>query len=429
MYSSSDRKPSFSLKAPRSNLSHSGFSKEPRTSGTNTCHEADIMHATMAARLFRSSASFLRRRLRPSVVDVMAIRAKDTSRVIGSLSLLAVILSASTPSAHAQSTKPASAGPDVVDLAPVVVSGVLPGPALWKVTKGDHVMWVLGITQPLPKNMQWDSARVEKLVESSQQVLKVPRMVIGAKVGFWGRLSLIPSMTGLKKLPGGRTLKDALPPSLYSRWEVQKTKYLDGSSGSDRLRPMFAGEKLYAAAIKQSQMTNDGGVEKAIYAMAERHKVEVADTSYVMILKDPRADAKRFKQATMDDQQCLSGILDATEQALSQAIARANAWATGNIEALRSVLAVPQKDECLSALGDTDFAKRLGINDINDKIKQTWVKAVDSAIESNERTMALLPMDQVLSDNGYLTALKTSGYTVTSPNEHDNQQPLQRGRE
>ena len=57
----------------------------------------------------------------------------------------------------------ASAEP-IRDVAPVVVSGVLPGPGLWKVSKDDHVMWVLGTQAPLPRRMQWRSAQVEEVL-------------------------------------------------------------------------------------------------------------------------------------------------------------------------------------------------------------------------------------------------------------------------
>ncbi|HVC17409.1 MAG TPA: TraB/GumN family protein, partial [Rhodanobacter sp.] len=124
-------------------------------------------------------------------------------------------------------TVPARPSPNsAVTLAPVAVTGVLPGPALWKVSKDGHVMWILGITSPLPKGMQWESSKVERLIASSRQVLKPPGMEIGAKVGFWGRLFLIPSMIGLKQLPDGETLQQVLPPDLYNRWLVQKNKYL-----------------------------------------------------------------------------------------------------------------------------------------------------------------------------------------------------------
>jgi hypothetical protein len=57
-----------------------------------------------------------------------------------------------------------SASSRVADLPMVVVSGVQPGPGLWKVSKGDHVMWVLGTLSPLPRDMQWQAQEVEQVI-------------------------------------------------------------------------------------------------------------------------------------------------------------------------------------------------------------------------------------------------------------------------
>ena len=53
-------------------------------------------------------------------------------------------------SAHAQT--PASDLP-IRDLDTMVVSGVQPGPGLWKVRKGEHTLWILGTVSPLPRRM------------------------------------------------------------------------------------------------------------------------------------------------------------------------------------------------------------------------------------------------------------------------------------
>lgn len=320
-----------------------------------------------------------------------------------------------TLGAFAQTTPPPPSPDSAVTLAPVAVSGVLPGPALWKVSKGGHVMWVLGITSPLPKRMQWESSKVEHLIASSQQVLKPPGMEIGAKVGFWGRLFLIPSMIGLKKLPDGQTLQQVLPSGLYNRWLVQKNKYLRHSWGADRLRPTFAGEKLYSAALSQSGLTDNSMVEDTVYSAAGRDKVSLTDTSYVLVLDDPRRTAKQFKKATMNDQRCLSGVLDAIDQNFSQATERANAWATGDLQTLNKILSAKQQDECLSAIGSTGFAKTIGMTDISYRIQQAWIKAAEAALTRDSQSVALLPMSQIVASDGYLKVLQKDGYTVVSP--------------
>src|SRR5262245_43034686 len=61
--------------------------------------------------------------------------------------------------------------PPVQELETFVVSGEQPGPGLWKVSKGDHVMWVLGAYAPLPKDMIWRTKTIEARIAESQEVL------------------------------------------------------------------------------------------------------------------------------------------------------------------------------------------------------------------------------------------------------------------
>lgn len=61
-----------------------------------------------------------------------------------------------------------------VRLQTVTVTGLDAGPALWKVSKDGHVMWVLGTLAPLPKGAKWRSARVEQAIARSQELLEPP---------------------------------------------------------------------------------------------------------------------------------------------------------------------------------------------------------------------------------------------------------------
>jgi hypothetical protein len=51
----------------------------------------------------------------------------------------------------------------------VEVIGRVPGPPLWKISKGEHVLWILPLLHVYPKKMQWDSGRVERLIGQSQE--------------------------------------------------------------------------------------------------------------------------------------------------------------------------------------------------------------------------------------------------------------------
>ncbi|HEY8229895.1 MAG TPA: TraB/GumN family protein, partial [Rhodanobacteraceae bacterium] len=52
--------------------------------------------------------------------------------------------SAQTAARTATSSQPVPPS-SITTLQVVTVTGVVPGPGLWKVTHGDHVLWILGV--------------------------------------------------------------------------------------------------------------------------------------------------------------------------------------------------------------------------------------------------------------------------------------------
>ncbi|MFC4763396.1 TraB/GumN family protein [Dyella koreensis] len=315
-------------------------------------------------------------------------------------------------------TAPAPAA-SVTNLESVVVSGVQPGPGLWKVSKGDHVMWVLGTLSPLPDHMQWKTDEVEQTIAASQEVLSAPSISIKPKAGFFGRMFLLPSLIGARKNPDGVTLQQALPAEEYARWETLKQKYIGSDRGIESWRPLFAAVELYEKAVKRSGMNASGGVKDAVRELAKKHGVKVTSARYEMLIEEPRAAVKTFKSSTMEDKECFSQTLNTVEHGLGQVAARANAWAVGDIEALRSLPMGDQREACIQAITGAGFAEKLGFKDVPQKVEAIWMKAVDRAMASNAQTFALLPMEEVLSGKGYLAKLKAKGYVVQSPEEQD----------
>jgi hypothetical protein len=77
--------------------------------------------------------------------------------VVCCLSLLIAPMSVVAQEAAAVTDPPPADAEGVIDMDAVVVAGVQPGPGLWKVRHGDHLLYILGTQSPLPKNMTWRS--------------------------------------------------------------------------------------------------------------------------------------------------------------------------------------------------------------------------------------------------------------------------------
>lgn len=318
---------------------------------------------------------------------------------------------------HAQtSSAPApSSSADIPMLAAITVTGVQPGPGLWKVSRGEHVLWLLGVATPLPAGMQWQSAEVAQVIAHSQEVIAPPKIKLTADVGFFGKLLLLPSAYGARKNPDGRTLQQVLPPPLYARWQVLKQQYLGSNHGIERWRPLFAAIELDKQAQKQRGLRNANQIQATIDALATQFGVHETHTDYTIAVAHPRDAIAAFKQAGPRDITCFARTLERVEHDLPAMTTRANAWASGDIESLRRTSGSHSRDACVAALSEAGFARQLGINDVPARVAQGWLAAARRALANNAQTFASLPLEQVLDGNGMLARLQAEGYQVFAP--------------
>jgi hypothetical protein len=317
---------------------------------------------------------------------------------------------------YAQSPVPApeqAIVPAEDEIEEVLVVGEQPGPSLWRVYKGDHVILIMGFLSPISKNMQWHSKQVEEAVASSQEFLREPSVKV--QMGFWGKLSLIPSLVGIKHNPDGKKLKDVLPENLYARWSVLKEKYIGKDNDIEKNRPIFAASELSKKSIEKSDMVPYDSVRWAVENIVRNNKIKTTRPTIEPELKNPRAVAKKFKNSTLDDTECFAKTLDRLETDLGSMRTRANAWATGNMDALRKLPYHDEREDCESAVLSSEMAQEYGLPEIKRSMQIAWVAAAEAALTNNETTFAMLPMAELYKTDGYLAALEAKGYTVERP--------------
>ena len=107
--------------------------------------------------------------------------------------------------------------------------------------------------------------------------------------------------------------------------------------------------------------------------------------------------------------------MDRLEIELDYMLARANAWAIGDLEALRELPSQDRGRACLQAITNSAAMQSRGFDKLPERAKQAWMEAVDSALTTHAITFAALPMRQLLGDDGYLQALAARGYVVVAP--------------
>lgn len=329
--------------------------------------------------------------------------------------VLSTMAAAAAAGEQALPAPPAS----VTTLAPVMVSGEQPGPGLWKVTSPQgHVLWILGTLDPLPRHMQWQSREVLERLAQSQELLLAPGIRLKADVGFFGSLALLPRLIGIRNNPDHARLQDIVPPADYTRWLALKARFIGRDRKVEKWRPLFAGFELYESAVERAGMDRKGVVPLLLKAARDKNIKHTA-TSYVIRVDDPRTLVKDFKRERLDDLACFESVLDRVQTDVARMGARANAWATGDLRTLRQLADGTGDIPCRDAVSGADFARKLGLHDVEASIREAWLVQARRALAANQATFVLLPIGEALRPDGYLAALRTDGDAIEAPDDAD----------
>jgi hypothetical protein len=310
---------------------------------------------------------------------------------------------------NAQTTEtPATPATDEID--EVLIIGEQPGPSLWKVYKGDHVLWVLGTLSPLPKKMQWRSQQAETALRNSQELLLPPTAKLDA--GFFSLAAMIPSLIGIQKSPDGSSLQDVLPAETYAQWLNLKAKYIGKDAGVEKYRPLFAGSELIDKSIEKSGLVAEDMAWGKVEKIAKNEKIEITRPTILFKLGNPRATVKKFKKSNMDDIPCFSEILHRIEPDLTDMRARANAWAIGDVEMLSKLPVANYEATCFAAAMSSSISEEQELKEMPTKLEALWLTSAEDVLANNQSAFAILPIGEILKQDGYIAKLRDKGYRV-----------------
>lgn len=293
----------------------------------------------------------------------------------------------------------------VVTLQAVTVTGVQPGPGLWKVRRGDHVLWVLGTLDELPGRIRWQAQEVRQRIAQSQQVLAAPVVHIHAEVGYFDKLAFNPT---------GRKLQDVVPPDDYAKWLRLKAAYLGQDDSIESHRPIFAAIRLYLAAMEHADLSGTV-IGPVITDALKQHHLKPTPVVYRADPIGPPDAVRNSSLTQADDLQCFEKTLDHIEGDVELIRRRANAWATGDLNRLAQLPMSDQLDVCRTVLAESGAMRKLGVAELRANVQAIWVAAASHALDTDKVSFALLPMEDLLGPGNYLVALQVQGDQVELP--------------
>jgi uncharacterized protein YbaP (TraB family) len=280
----------------------------------------------------------------------------------------------------------------------VLVTGEHPGPGMWKVTNGENSLWILGTHSPLPQRLRWRSQEVEIAISEAQQVL--------------GNYSASFTMRGGNPLSmKGKPLRRLLPHRAYSQWQSLKKKYIGRNAEIETALPVTAALVLRSNAYAEAGLASADSILHELHRLANSYQVPVTnDHQVTKLIAGIPADADAERKGV----EFLIATMKNLERDLKTARARANAWAIGDIEALRAQAAADTTTAQLYAsswpyLTDAELATLTAETDAR------WIAAADRALRRNQTTVATLPIFMLLRRDGLLAALQARGFEVIEP--------------
>jgi hypothetical protein len=285
----------------------------------------------------------------------------------------------------------------VVQQLEVVVVGRRPGPALWRIRRGEAEVVVLGGLSPLPHSLHWDTQRVERAMDGATVVILPPN-------GRLGPLDLVYMLfhAGELRLSGGRRLWDELTPDQRRRFDTLRLQAKTEPKRYEKLKPAVAAFTLLADFEKAAGLSS-AKPGSTVKTLAEAHHVPTRTSGGIpvgqlfrtIVAMDPAAERA-----------CTDAALNEADRAASTARPLAEAWAVGDLKTVRADYLPTGFDRCLAGSGLQGFIEKQILDS---------TASIDAALAKGGKTVAVVDMRLLLSADGVLDRLKAEGAEITVP--------------
>ena len=277
----------------------------------------------------------------------------------------------------------------------LIVTGRMPGPAWWRVSNGDAVVWVLGFPAGLPKGTVWNEKPLQDRLGRAKGLILPPQVRVGPlkAIAFF--------ITHRKVLKSSAPLEQSLPDREARRFAAARTSLGQPAKRYTGWKPAVAGVML-DSDMRRSVKLDAGQPLDRIRALArEAHLRERRAATY-----DGAAVLNTL--TTMSDQaqvECLDDALDEVEAGPARVRSAAEGWAHGDV---RAALAMQRGyDRCFAALPLISALLERGHADMADAVAQALAQPGES--------VAVVDLRALLATGGVLDRLRARGFKVATP--------------
>lgn len=301
------------------------------------------------------------------------------------------------------------------ELDEILVRGELPGPAMWRVSKDGHSLWIMGTLSLMPRRMTWRQQKAEEVIRSSGEILGESTADWDMDLGLREAFGMLRQVMRLRHNADGATLREVLPAPVYERWHAAHRRWFGKDpSPRERARPLYAGYLLYERALHRSGLTEEPVVWTTAERIARRHGVKVRERAFRIKVKEPRGILVEMEKLPADKEAaCLVAYMDYIDHALPDMQRRARAWASGDLATLRALPPEEEAPECVELIEGTRVAALVDQEEA--LFREDWSGIVDWLLLTHETSFTTLPIEKLFEPDGVLADLRRKGYTVEEP--------------
>ena len=291
------------------------------------------------------------------------------------------------------------------------VEAISPGPPMWKVSSGDHSLWIFAILTPLEAGVNWQSDAVESVIARAQEYIYFKAPEPSIPLNPFKFINGLRMVLKLRNNPDGKLLEDVIPTDLYARFMPLVELYQ--IPDMEETRPFYAADSLRGYAVIANGLTEDHGIDIKIDSLV----ATIPSMTLTPIQLGPeRLDydflmesAQRMSEAAAieDEIHCLKLSVDSIETDIDGMRQRAQAWAAGDVNALRRNRdVIGARRMCAQVQLTSGLLEKAGAD---------WLQAAEKALSSNSLSFAILELDELIEPGGLLEELKDRGYTIDAP--------------
>jgi hypothetical protein len=281
----------------------------------------------------------------------------------------------------------------------LVVRGRLPGPAWWRVSDADSIVYVLGMPDALPRGMTWNQSILNRRLQGANRLITPPVYQASANPLAVPKLLLDVRSASRSKA----ALDEDLPPALARRLERAAVRAGKSPDHFQATSPWFAGVRLAGQFRKHVGLETREPLRSVVRA-ARLAKVPTKPAFVVQAKARTLVDELKGASGRIG-RTCVEAAVDEVEAGDALVRNAATAWAAGDV---RVALGAPRSSEiCFAALPGAGADKRTALGRQAD--------AIAAALGQPGHSVAVLTLRSVLARDGVLDQLRERGFTVRTP--------------